>query len=742
MNPLSVLQQRFGYHAFRHKQEAIIHSVLEKKDTFVLMPTGGGKSLCYQIPALLFDGLTVVISPLIALMKDQVDTLRMNGIDAAYINSTQTYQEQEAVLNQIRDQKLKLLYLAPEKLLNGEKRALFPGLLKTCNISLIAIDEAHCISHWGHDFRPEYLTLARLKKAMPHIPVIALTATADRLTQEDIIGKLELKDPAIFISSFNRANIRYRVEPKKDSFQRLLQFLETRKDESGIIYCLTRKSTETLAEELIREGYNALPYHAGIERGQRAKHQEMFQRNQVKIIATTIAFGMGIDKPDVRYVVHMDMPKNIESYYQETGRAGRDGLPSEAVLFYTSGDAIKMKRFAKSGDNPGQIKVALKKIEEMARFAELNTCRRKYLLNYFNEEAPDYCGNCDVCLGRTEIYDTTADAEKILLAVSDLEERFGAGYLINFIRGSTSTHIHEEHKHLQSYGSGTDKNKHEWHALVYHLILRGYLQKTGGMYPVLKITAKGLKVLQGEERVMSGKIKNTHPAPEAEEEPGYEAELLQQLKDMRRQLATEENVAAYLIVPDATLTELATYLPHTKEEFGKISGFGQVKVQRYGKQFRDVVAAYCLKYNLQSRIHLKAPKRTFKDRAERDNETKRQTLRLFREGHSIEKIAKLRNLNRTTIEGHLTFYVQQGTLSIEQVMNPAKITAIQLAVEKMGGKALTPIKESLGDEYTFSEIRYVIAHIESKKTEEPGLVYISRALYTGCLIPDIDVWLQ
>jgi ATP-dependent DNA helicase RecQ len=721
MTPLSILRQHFGYRSFRLKQEAIIHSVLEKKDTFVLMPTGGGKSLCYQIPALIFDGLTVVISPLIALMKDQVDALRLNGIEAAYLNSTQTYQEQETILTRIKENKLKLLYLAPEKLLNGDKGAPFLDMLMTFNISLIAIDEAHCISHWGHDFRPEYLTLARLKKALPDVPVIALTATADRLTQKDILEKLELKDPSLFVSSFNRANICYTVVPKRDSFEKLLAFLEPRKDESGIIYCLSRKSTENLSEDLVREGYQALPYHAGMEREQRARHQEMFQRDEVKIIVATIAFGMGIDKSNVRYVVHMDLPKNIESYYQETGRAGRDGLSSEALLFYSAGDLIKMKRFAKADKNPEQSKVFLKKLEEMGRFGELKSCRRKYLLNYFDEEAPDYCGNCDVCLSRTEVYDGTGFAEKVLTAVRDVQERFGAGYIINFLWGSTAAQITEEHKALQSYGSGSDTSKHDWHTIVYGLIAGGYLLKTSGMYPLLKISEKGWKVLSGEERVLLSKAKEVAEVVDEvkEDRVAYETELLQQLKEARRQLAAAENVAAYIVLSDATLLELATYLPHTKEEFSRISGFGEMKLEKYGKQFRNVVAAYCLKYNLSSRIHLKAPKRIYKDRTERDNETKRQTLRLFTEGQSVDQIAQLRNLSRTTIEAHLTFYIQQGKLTIDQVMDPARITPIQLAVEKIGGKILTPIKDSLGEEYTYSEIRYVIAHIESKKVEEP-----------------------
>lgn len=729
MNPLSILQKQFGYNSFRLNQEAIIKSILKKKDTFVLMPTGGGKSLCYQIPALLFEGLTIVISPLIALMKDQVDTLRLNGIDAAYLNSTQAFQEQEAILDKVRAKKLKLLYLAPEKLMNGDKKSPFMDVLISFDISLIAIDEAHCISHWGHDFRPEYLTLAELKRSLPEVPVIALTATADRLTQKDIIEKLELKDPSLFVSSFDRSNIRYTVEPKNRSFEKLLTFLETRKNESGIIYCLSRRSTENLAEDLAREGYDALPYHAGMERQQRARHQEMFLRDEVKIMVATIAFGMGIDKSNVRYVVHMDLPKNIESYYQETGRAGRDGLDSEALLFYSVGDLIKMKKFVMIDNNPEQTKVSLKKLDEMGRFGELPTCRRKYLLNYFNEIAPDYCGNCDVCLTRVELYDGTALAQKVITAVADLEEKFGTGFIIDFLRGSAAARILPEQKTLKSYGSGSDIAKEKWHSLISDLIARGYLLKTPGIYPLLKVTEKGAAVLNGEEKVTLAKAKEKigETADVKEDEVRYEIELLQQLKDLRRQLAFSENVPAYIVLSDATLTELATYLPHTREEFSKISGFGQMKLEKYGKQFRNVVAAYCLKWGLTSRIDSKqaSPKRSAR-RPERDSETKQETFKLFALGHSVEKIAELRKLSVSTIEGHLAFYIQQGKISVDQLLDTEKIRAIQSAVASLGGNALSPIKASLSDEYSFSEIRYVIAYMESMGLKEPEEVYGSE----------------
>jgi ATP-dependent DNA helicase RecQ len=407
--PLQILQQQFGYSTFRLEQEAIISNVLAKKDTFALMPTGGGKSLCYQVPALIFEGLTIVISPLIALMKDQVDALRLNGVKAAFLNSTQSSADQEGILNAIKSNELKLLYLAPES--NFFKR------INSFNVSLIAIDEAHCISHWGHDFRPEYLTLAQLKRALPHVPIIALTATADHLTRKDIVQKLELKDPVTFISSFNRANIRYTVEAKRNSFEKLIDFLDARREESGIIYCLSRASTESLAQDLTQAGYSAKPYHAGLEKEIRGRHQEMFLRDDVKIIVATVAFGMGIDKSNVRYVVHMDLPKNIESYYQETGRAGRDGLNSEALLFYSYGDVSKLKRFVEIENNPEQTEIYLKKLDQMAAYGDLTFCRRKYLLNYFDEPAPNYCGNCDVCLTRLELTDATVTAQKALCLV-------------------------------------------------------------------------------------------------------------------------------------------------------------------------------------------------------------------------------------------------------------------------------------------------------------------------------------
>jgi ATP-dependent DNA helicase RecQ len=706
MTPLQILKEKFGYSSFRLEQEAVINSVLQKKDTFALMPTGGGKSLCFQIPALLFDGLTVVISPLIALMKDQVDALRVNGIAAAYLNSAQSYQEQDEIIHKAKSNELKLLYLAPE--------SNFLKQLNSLNISLLAIDEAHCISHWGHDFRPEYLTLSHLKRTLKNVPVIALTATADRLTRKDILEKLELNNPSVFVSSFNRANIRYTVEAKRNSFDKLVNFLETRKEESGIIYCLSRASTERLAEDLRNIGFNALPYHAGLEREKRTKHQELFLRDDVKIMVATIAFGMGIDKSNVRYVVHMDLPKNIESYYQETGRAGRDGLDSEALLFYSYADVAKMKGFAEVQNNEAQTEIQLKKLNQMATYGDLATCRRKYLLNYFDETTDNYCGNCDICLTRVEMTDGTVQAQKILSAVVRLQESFGAGYVIDFLRGSGSSKIRDEHKQLKTFGAGADVSKDVWNNVIKDLIAQDYLSKSDGLYPILKLTPKSELVLKGSERVMITKSKDVVENTSLQK-ADYEKELFLRLKDVRKEIANEENIPSYIVLSDATLMELATYLPQTKEEFLKISGFGEIKVERYGKPFLEAVTEYCEEKNLPSRINLKTPKRIQKERPERDTDTKQKTFELFKQGNSIGEIAQSRNLAISTIETHLAFYIQQGKLSIESTMEVSKIPAIQKAIEKVGGIVLTPIKQVLGDNYSFGEIKMVMAHIERIK---------------------------
>ncbi|MCA1637674.1 MAG: DNA helicase RecQ, partial [Acidobacteria bacterium] len=560
-----ILKQQFGYDSFRMNQKQAIETVLEKKDCVVLMPTGGGKSLCYQIPALMLDGLTVVISPLIALMKDQVEALRNNGVEAAFLNSTQTAAEQTEVFRAIRNAKLKLLYIAPERLLQTGDQ--FIDFLKSVKVSLFAIDEAHCISSWGHDFRPEYMQLAKLKIHFPDVPLIALTATADKLVRKDIIERLNIKNAALFASSFNRPNIFYTVEPKRNSFARLLEYLENRRDESGIVYCLSRSSAESLAKDLRDEGFDALPYHAGLDKETRDKHQELFLKDEVKIIVATIAFGMGIDKSNVRFVVHLDLPKNIESYYQETGRAGRDGLQSEALLFFSWGDVNKLKGFAEVENNQTQTEIMLKKLKLMGEFGDLKTCRRRFLLNYFSEELPEDCGNCDNCNTEFERFDGTIIAQKALSAVYRTGQRFGMSYLIGFLRGSQAKTIRDEHKNLKTYGVGADISKNNWFDYFKDLISQGFLAQTEGQYPTIVLTEKSEAVLRGNERVdlIKVTIKEDKKASlvSAISHP-YLKDLFNDLKQVRTAFAKSENVPPYVVFSDATLVEMATYLPQTE----------------------------------------------------------------------------------------------------------------------------------------------------------------------------------
>ncbi len=722
--PITVLQKKFGYSAFRLEQERVIKTVLEKKDAFVLMPTGGGKSLCYQIPALLFEGITIVVSPLIALMKDQVDTLRVNGIEAAYLNSTQTYYEQQDILTRAANNQIKLLYLAPERLIryeevDGERVKTSPSqlmeVLKRMTISLLAIDEAHCVSQWGHDFRPEYLMLSHITQLLPETPVVALTATADKLTRNDIIGKLGLRDPSIFISSFNRPNIRYSVEDKRGSKERLLGFLQNRKDQSGIIYCLSRASTEALANELSHHGLSALPYHAGMDRDMRTANQEKFLRDEVKIIVATIAFGMGINKSNVRYVVHMDLPKNIEGYYQETGRAGRDGLPSEALLFFSYGDVNKMKKFAQIEGNEEQTQIAIDKLDQMAAYGSLNICRRKFLLNYFDEQSDEYCGNCDICLSTVELYDGTEQAQKVFSAVTRLEERFGAGYVVDFLRGSGASKIHEFHRGYPTFGAGSDLTMDEWNSIIRDLLHRGYLTKTKGMYPLLQLTEKCRDVLKGEAKVMLTKSKIVKDSPQTSDLI-YEKKLLQLLKEVRTRIAEEENIPPHVVLSDVSLMEIATYLPFNKGHFRQITGFGEMKIERYGRHFWQVVADYCTEHGLSCRMALKATKAR-RDRPERETDTKRRTLELLREGHQVEKIAVLRSLAVSTIESHLAYYVQTGKIQIDELLEPEDVDTIRRAIERAESPMLSVIRQSLRDEYTFGQIRLVLASMQRGKSE-------------------------
>ena len=711
--PHQILESVFGYRDFRHNQEEIITHLLQGKDAVVLMPTGGGKSLCYQVPALCLPGVTIVVSPLIALMKDQVDALVLSGVKAAFLNSSQSSGEQSAIMQQLRRNELKLLYVAPERLVGGEIQ--FLRFLQEINVCLFAIDEAHCISQWGHDFRPEYRVLSQLKEVFPTIPIIALTATADSLTKNDIIQQLHVVDYRVFENSFNRPNIYYYIKPKKGYYDALVDYLEEHKDDSGIIYCLSRTATEKLAEDLRSDGFSAAAYHAGLEKKTRDERQDLFLKDDIRIMVATIAFGMGINKSNVRFVVHADLPKNIEGYYQETGRAGRDGLHSEAVLFFGAGDVMKLRGFAQVENNPEQTKILLKKLDQMVQLCETKSCRRKYLLNYFGEQAPDYCGGCDACLNKPELQDSTIVAQKILSTVSRIKQSFGMRYVVDILKGSNSEKIREEHKKLSVFGIGKDKPKEEWMHYTRELLHYHYLKQSEGEYPVLQLTDKSNEVLFKNEKVfLSAPVQITiTKEPVIYQQHAYEKELFEQLKKLRNQIAHEENVPAYLILSDSSLLDLSTYLPLTKNDLPQISGFGAFKIEKYGAPFLELVQDFCSANNLVSKIELKQPKKTKKVSAprERASDTKRISLELYNRDRSIADIAAERQLAVTTVETHLSYYITTGELNINDFVPYDKQELIEPAVTKYGRLSLKLLKDNLPEEISYGEIRMMVAHL-------------------------------
>ena len=596
----NLLKKHFGYDNFLPLQEEIIASVLKRRDALVIMPTGGGKSLCYQLPALRFNGLTLVVSPLIALMKDQVDALKSNGIAAAFINSALSYVDLRRVQTQARRGDLRILYIAPERLALPS----FQNFLSTLEISLVAIDEAHCISEWGHDFRPDYRTLGDLRRRLPHVPFIALTATATERVRDDIVTQLGLTNPQIFIASFDRANLNYTVRPKRNTFGALLNLLEKNRGESAIIYCFSRKDTESLAANLSDEGFDALPYHAGLEAEVRSETQEKFIRDEIPIIVATIAFGMGIDKSDIRLIVHCDLPKSLEGYYQETGRAGRDGLPSDCVLFYSYGDKIKQDFFIDRIEDETERQNAQEKLAQIIAFCKLQTCRRKYLLRYFGQKwDSENCGGCDVCLATKETFDATIIAQKVLSAVIRTGERFGMGHVNQVLRGANTKRVRElGHDKLSVYGIVNDFTDDDLKEITELLIDKGLLFQKGREYPTLGMTEAGRYFLKNREQLSLTRRKREEETPAANRTAlDYDRALFEALRHLRSRIASERNVPPYIIFSDATLQQMAYYIPQSRESLSRISGVGAVKLEQLGDAFLPAICNHARMHNLAER---------------------------------------------------------------------------------------------------------------------------------------------
>ena len=705
--PSSILKNTFGYDTFRPLQQEVIENILARRDTLAVMPTGGGKSLCYQIPSLLFDGLTVVVSPLISLMKDQVEQLRAFGVPSVFLNSSLSPHEYNENMDYVKRGEVKLLYLAPETLLTPRILTLLSGL----KVDLLTIDEAHCISEWGHDFRPEYRQIVDVRKKFPNAVCMALTATATSRVRQDIRHTLKFATTNEFIASFNRENLFIEVVPKQDPAQQVREIIDRYKDQSGIIYCFSRKQVDELAAYLTTKGYSVRPYHAGLDDAERRKNQELFIRDDVQIIVATIAFGMGINKPNVRFVIHHDLPKSIEGYYQEIGRAGRDGLPAHCVLLYSYADVAKLNYFIdqKEGD---EKRVAIEHLNAIVRYAEdERNCRRKPLLNYFGESySAETCSNCDNCNSApTPLTDVTIPAQKFLSCVKRADEKFGAGHIVDILLGSKSEKVLRwEHDKLSTYGIGKELDRKQWMHLARQLLSMGYLKQEGEFH-TLSLTPKALEALRKREPIFgvmqeAERVKKDGRKKAAELD--YHRGLFAILRQKRKEMADEAGVPPYVIFSDRTLTEMAAYFPQSSESLLTISGVGQVKAQQYGAPFLEVIREFAEKHKLHEKP---------KGKQQEKSEVGQRTLligELYNGGETVQSLMAKYQVTSQTILDHLTRFVAAGNalqhvtgLEAMTSASEAQKQAVFAAFDEVGTAMLKPVFDKLNGTMNYDDLK-------------------------------------
>ncbi|HVU69622.1 MAG TPA: DNA helicase RecQ [Ktedonobacteraceae bacterium] len=731
----ATLKHYFGYTTFWEGQRQVIEQVLAGRDAFVLMPTGGGKSLTYQLPALILPGLTIVVSPLIALMQDQVERLTANGIRATFINSSLSGAERERREQEAINGELQLLYVAPERLLTDAFLSLLDQVEANVGLSLLAVDEAHCVSEWGHDFRPEYRQLGRLRARHPEVPMLALTATATERVREDILEQLRLRDPYLHVASFNRPNLYYEVRQKnRHSYHEVLEFLRTHENESVIIYCQARKTVDDLSEMLTQDGIRALPYHAGLTGEQRTQNQARFIRDDVLVLVATIAFGMGIAKPDVRAVIHYDLPRNLEGYYQESGRAGRDGQPAQCILYLNYGDRVKVDYRISQKESEEEQLVARQQLRRVLAYCESTECRRRALLSYFSEYyTPDNCGNCDNCLRveEAELEDRTIDARRFLWCVGKTGGRFGMRHIIDILRGANTKRIRDyRHDQLQAYGVGREHSVDEWQRVARALLQQGLVSQTEDNYPVLQLNLLSREVLGQRRTVLIAALpkpaepvserEHTRLAPDLTPE---EAGLFERLRILRKRLADEQNVPPYVVFSDNTLLALARQRPVSESHFLRIPGIGQRKLEAYYPPFVGEIRAYCDKHNLPpgeeppEEVREERPRKPASERA-RKPEVERpptipthvQTLQLYQQGLSVEEVASERGLTVSTIISHLVTQLEMGAqIDLTALVPVERHRIIAAAFLQVGDEKLKPARDLLGDDYSYDELRLVRA---------------------------------